>query len=306
MYKTLISSADLAAHLAASSQAGSATAAPDWLIVDCRFDLANPAAGEIAYAVGHIPQAVYAHLERDLAAPITAQSGRHPLPSPQHFSATLSRWGLTPGMQVIAYDADTGAFAARLWWMLRWIGHPAVAVLDGGFTAWTDGGYPISTDVPQRTATQVRVRIDPTLAVTTQEFADLVQRDEWRVLDARAPERFSGSVEPIDRVAGHVPGARNHPFAANLVERTISTRGRTATAPAAFAAGCRHRTHDRDVRLGRHRLPSAAGPGTCRHAGRALVSRLMERVDSRPAATGRQRRVIRDSGLESPRMGVAR
>lgn len=214
MYKTLISSTDLATHLAVSPAGSPDT--PDWLIVDCRFDLAHPTAGEAAYAAGHIPQAVYAHLDRDLAAPITAQSGRHPLPSPPQFAATLSRWGLTPTTQVIAYDADSGAYAARLWWMLRWIGHTGVAVLDGGFKAWTEGGHPISTDVPRRTATQVSARADPTLSVTTQELANLVQRDDWRVLDARAPERYAGSVEPIDPVAGHVPGARNLPFASNL------------------------------------------------------------------------------------------
>jgi thiosulfate/3-mercaptopyruvate sulfurtransferase len=216
MYRTLISSTDLAAHTAASQAGPSERLGGDWLIVDCRFDLANPKAGEAAYAAGHIPQAVYAHLDRDLAAPITAQSGRHPLPSPQQFAAALSRWGLTPATQVIAYDADSGAYAARLWWMLRWIGHAAVAVLDGGFRAWTTGGHALATDVPQRTPTQVSVCVDPTLAVTTQELVGLVQRDDWRVLDARAPERFAGSVEPIDRVAGHVPGARNHPFTANL------------------------------------------------------------------------------------------
>ena len=120
MYSTLITAADLATH----------TADSNWLIVDCRFDLAKPSAGEAAYQAGHIPNAVYAHLDRDLAAPVTPSTGRHPLPSPQQFAATLSAWGVNSDTQVVAYDADTGMYAARLWWMLRWVGHRKVAVLD--------------------------------------------------------------------------------------------------------------------------------------------------------------------------------
>jgi len=187
-----------------------------WLVVDCRFDLANPSAGERAYAAGHISGAIYAHLDRDLSGPITPQSGRHPLPSPERFAATLSSWGVTPRTQVIAYDADNGMYASRLWWLLRWAGHEAVAVLDGGFKAWTAAGGDISTDVPHRQPSEFRFTARAEMAVTTSEVAELVQRADWRVLDARAPERFSGKVEPIDRVGGHVPGARNHPFAGNL------------------------------------------------------------------------------------------
>jgi thiosulfate/3-mercaptopyruvate sulfurtransferase len=193
---------------------------PEWLVVDCRFDLANPSAGERAYAEGHIPGAIYAHLDRDLSSPITPQSGRHPLPSPQGFAATLSSWGLSrqppAKTQVVAYDADNGMYASRLWWLLRWAGHDAVAVLDGGFKAWTASGGAASTDVPRRQPSEFHFTPRADLAVTSAEVADLVKRADWRVLDARAPERFSGKVEPIDRVGGHVPGARNHPFAGNL------------------------------------------------------------------------------------------
>jgi thiosulfate/3-mercaptopyruvate sulfurtransferase len=188
----------------------------DWLVVDCRFDLANPAAGERAYAEGHLPGAIYAHLDRDLSSPITPQSGRHPLPSPESFGATLSSWGLRRQTQVVAYDADNGMYASRLWWLLRWAGHDAVAVLDGGFKAWVAAGGAISTEVPHRQPSEVRFSPRTTMAVATAEVADLVQRADWRLLDARAPERFAGKVEPIDRVGGHVPGARNHPFAGNL------------------------------------------------------------------------------------------
>lgn len=119
---TLISAAELAPQVAN----------PHWLIVDCRFELGKPDSGERAYAAGHIPHAIYAHLDRDLAAPITPTSGRHPLPQPEQFASTLTRWGMTPTTQVVAYDADNAAYAARLWWLLRWVGHEAVAVLDGG------------------------------------------------------------------------------------------------------------------------------------------------------------------------------
>jgi len=197
---------------------------PDWLVVDCRFDLANPSAGERAYAEGHIPGAIYAHLDRDLSSPITPQSGRHPLPAPERFAATLGSWGLSrqaqaktqAKIQVVAYDADNGMYASRLWWLLRWAGHDAVAVLDGGFKAWTASGGAVSTDVPRRQPSEFHFTPRADLAVTSTEVADLVKRADWRVLDARAPERFSGKVEPIDRVGGHVPGARNHPFAGNL------------------------------------------------------------------------------------------
>jgi thiosulfate/3-mercaptopyruvate sulfurtransferase len=206
MFSTLISATDLAAHLRRS----------DWLVVDCRFDLLQPAAGEAAYAVGHIPGAVYAHLDRDLAGPITPATGRHPLPDPQQFATTLGRWGLTPDTQVVAYDADNGAYAARLWWLLRWVGHRKVAVLDGGFKAWTAASLPTTPERPHRTPTHYAVTADRSAWLDASETAAHVARDNWRLLDARAPERFAGKVEPIDPVAGHVPGARNHPFALNL------------------------------------------------------------------------------------------
>jgi thiosulfate/3-mercaptopyruvate sulfurtransferase len=190
--------------------------APSWLVVDCRFDLADPPSGERAYLAGHIPGAVYAHLDRDLSSPITAQTGRHPLPAPERFAATLSTWGVTPQTQVVAYDADNGMYASRLWWLLRWAGHDSVAVLDGGFKAWTANGSEVSTDVPRPQPSHFHFTPRAGMAVSSAEVGALVQRSDWRVLDARAPERFAGKVEPIDRVGGHVPGARNHPFAGNL------------------------------------------------------------------------------------------
>lgn len=206
MYTTLISASDLAAHIDDST----------WLLVDCRFDLTNPSTGATAYQTSHLPHAVYAHLDRDLAAPVTPSTGRHPLPSPQQFAATLSAWGVTQDTQVIAYDTDNAMYAARLWWMLRWVGHRKVAVLDGGFKAWLAAGLPVTNEIPRRTPAHCNAQADRSVWLDAAEVADRVQRDDWRLLDARAPERFAGDVEPIDCVAGHVPGARNHPFALDL------------------------------------------------------------------------------------------
>ena len=189
---------------------------PTWLIVDCRFDLTDPAAGEAAYRHSHLPNAVYAHLDRDLAGPVDISTGRHPLPDPDKFARVLSAWGLDERTQVIAYDADTGMFAARLWWLLRWVGHDAVAVLDGGLRAWRAAGLGETSEVPQRARTSFRARPRRNMWLETSEVAARVQRSDWRLLDARAPERFAGKVEPLDPVAGHVPGARNHPLPTNL------------------------------------------------------------------------------------------
>jgi thiosulfate/3-mercaptopyruvate sulfurtransferase len=206
MHTTLVSVGELAANLSNAH----------WLVVDCRFDLAQPAAGEAAYRVSHVPGASYAHLDRDLSSPITAQTGRHPLPDPERFAATLSGWGVTPDTQVIAYDADNGMYASRLWWLLRWVGHRAVAVLDGGFKAWTTAQLPTSTEIPARPPSRFEARPNRDLWVDAEQVQARVQQRDWRLLDARAPERFAGKVEPLDSVAGHVPGARNHPFATNL------------------------------------------------------------------------------------------
>ncbi|MFC4311039.1 sulfurtransferase [Steroidobacter flavus] len=206
MHTTLVSVGTLAQHLTDAR----------WLIVDCRFDLTQPAAGEAAYGAGHIPGAIYAHLDRDLSSPITPTTGRHPLPDPERFAQTLSRWGVGADTQVIAYDADNGMYASRLWWLLRWVGHRAVAVLDGGFKAWTAASLPTATEIPARSPTHFQARPDRDLWLDADEVQARVQQPDWRLLDARAPERFLGKVEPLDKVAGHVPGARNHPFSTNL------------------------------------------------------------------------------------------
>jgi thiosulfate/3-mercaptopyruvate sulfurtransferase len=206
MHNTIVSAAELVPHLDDAN----------WLIVDCRFDLTRPAAGEEAYGSSHIPGAVYAHLDRDLSSPITPTSGRHPLPTPQQFAATLGRWGVTSRTQIVAYDADVGSLAARLWWLSRWIGHENIAVLDGGFKAWQAAALAVTTALPSRTATQFEPHPARDAWLDAAQVAERVQRKEWRLLDARAPERFAGAVEPLDPVAGHVTGARNHPFASSI------------------------------------------------------------------------------------------
>jgi thiosulfate/3-mercaptopyruvate sulfurtransferase len=212
MFTTLITVDQLAA-----AAAHGADQPRDWLSIDCRFDLAKPDAGAAAYAAGHIPNALYAHLDRDLSSPITANSGRHPLPSPAAFAATVAAWGVTAQTQVVAYDADTGVYAARLWWLLRWVGHRRVAVLDGGLRAWCAQGLALTAQAPAaRTPSDFRAVADDALWLDTPTVATRAGAVDYCLLDARAPERFSGAIEPIDPIAGHVPGARNLPFASSL------------------------------------------------------------------------------------------
>ena len=187
------------------------------LVIDCRFDLADAMRGERDYAQAHIPGALYADLDRDLADLSKRGLGRHPLPDADAFSATLSRWGWQPGLAVVACDTANGALAAaRLWWMLRLIGEREAAVLDGGLQAWSAAGLPLSADVAQRVPTRVAVRFDPAQLIYTEELRTLQQNPQSVLVDARAAARYRGEVEPIDPVAGHVPGARNRPFSDNL------------------------------------------------------------------------------------------
>jgi thiosulfate/3-mercaptopyruvate sulfurtransferase len=189
------------------------------LAVDCRFDLADPARGERDYAEGHVPGAVYAHLDRDLSD-LTRQAeglGRHPLPLEQAFSERLARWGWRPGLLLVAYDGAGGALAAaRLWWLLRLAGVAGAAVLDGGWPAWLAAGLPVSREAPVREPTAVSLRFDAA-QLAGHEEAQAAGGDPGRLLlDARAAPRYRGEVEPIDPVGGHVPGARNRPFSDNL------------------------------------------------------------------------------------------
>lgn len=190
------------------------------VIADCRFDLKDVAAGERAYREGHIPGGVYVHLDRDLSGEKTGHNGRHPLPSPDAFASTLGRLGISTDLQVVAYDQDSGMYAGRLWWMLRWLGHDRVAVLNGGFAKWTREGRPTTVGVETRTPRTFVARPRPEMVVTAADIAQRSRRD-WTLLDARAPERFRGEVETIDNAAGHIPGARNHFFQWNVDEQGV-------------------------------------------------------------------------------------
>ena len=188
----------------------------DWIVIDCRHDLANPAKGREQYAAGHVPGAFFASLDDDLAGRKSGRNGRHPLPDVATFAAFLNRCGVGPGKHVVVYDDMNGNFAVRLWWMLRWLGHDDVAVLDGGWPAWVAAKLPVSTDTPApRQGTFVpRARPDATVDATTVEHVR--QDPSRRLLDARAPERYAGKVEPLDPVAGHIPGAVNRFWKDNL------------------------------------------------------------------------------------------
>ena len=199
-FSTLLSTADLAAHLSD----------PDWAIVDCRFDLADTGWGEQQYRAAHIRGALYAHLDRDLSGPKTGTNGRHPLPDIDQFKARLGEWGIGPGVQVAAYDQDTGMWASRLWWMLRHLGHEAAAVLDGGLAKWVREGRETRSGEEHRALTVFVGSSRPEMVLIPDDI------ERWRldpghlVVDARAPERYRGEQEPIDPVAGHIPGAVNY------------------------------------------------------------------------------------------------
>lgn len=188
---------------------------PDWLFVDCRFDLAAPGWGPESYRESHIPGAVYAHLDRDLAGPPGPRSGRHPLPDWRLFAERLGRWGLHPTTQVIVYDQGGGALAARLWWLLRAIGHRRVAVLDGGWAAWQARGGAQSDALALEHARDVELCVGSGW-VTTREIEENLSARRFLLVDARTPARFTGQDEPIDPVAGHIPGAVNFPLQDNL------------------------------------------------------------------------------------------
>lgn len=209
MFTTLIDPVTLHAHLGD----------PRWVVLDARFDLTDPGKGEQSYREGHLPGARYVHLDRDLSSEKTGANGRHPLPSPETAAATFGRLGLTREHQIVVYDADAGQFAARAWWMLRWLGQRAVAVLDGGFAAWQRAGLPVSADAVQWTPAAFDAELQETARVPASDVASHLG-DAARVLvDARAADRFRGENETLDPVGGHIPGAVNRFFQLNLTEQ---------------------------------------------------------------------------------------
>lgn len=190
---------------------------PDLVVVDCRFTLLDPNAGEHAYLTSHLPGAAYAHLERDLSDMSPNGDGRHPWPPADMFTARLSRWGIEPHHQVVAYDDGDGAIAARLWFLLRMLGHEKVAVLDGGWARWTALGLPVSSAPRAPSSSHYRAVFD--LSRLFDANALQAHLDNGGMLvDARGAARFRGDEEPLDRIAGHVPGAINRPYPSNLVD----------------------------------------------------------------------------------------
>lgn len=197
-----------------------ASAAPTLRVVDARFSLADPQSGAALYAQGHLPGALYADLNRDLSDPGRTGHGRHPLPDSDAFAARLGAWGIGPETEVVVYDAGDGSMAAaRLWWLLRLIGHAQVRVLDGGFAAWQAAGLPVTAALPQVTPLPPYPgQFDRRQIASVEEVQARLKHAPGWLIDARAGERFRGEVEPLDPVAGHVPGAVNRPFALNVHE----------------------------------------------------------------------------------------
>ena len=209
-YTTLISVPDLAKHLVD----------PTFVIFDCRHELTNPDFGRNAYAQSHIRNARFAHLDLDLAAPLTGRNGRHPLPDPKGFADWLARMGVSNDKQVVGYDNAGGVYASRLWWMLRWVGHQGVAVLDGGWQAWLAAGQAVTTEVPAPTGGRFTgtVRNSP---VDARYVLEHLNSPDMVLIDARANDRYHGQNETIDPVGGHIPGALNRFFKDNLTPQGL-------------------------------------------------------------------------------------
>lgn len=214
MYTTLISAAELANTLASSIDTSAV------VLLDCRHDLMDSSAGLKAYQLAHLPGAQFAHLDQNLSGPKIAADGtfrgRHPLPDPADFLQTLRAWGIDDTTQVIAYDAQGGMYAARLWWMLRWVGHGAVAVLDGGLPAWTALDLPTTTQLPAVAPGHITARASLVTQLSVAEVAANLTTAKLTLVDARAPDRYRGENESMDPVGGHIPGARNRFFKDNL------------------------------------------------------------------------------------------
>jgi thiosulfate/3-mercaptopyruvate sulfurtransferase len=203
-YTTLISTTALAAE-----------AGPDWVIVDCRFDLGDAHWGLEQYVVSHVPGAVYANLNDDLSGARTGANGRHPLPTIEALAATFGRLGIANTSQVVVYDQAVGHYASRLWWSLRYLGHDAVALLDGGWAKWMSEGRPVRSGNETRAATTFIPSPRPRMVARLEDVRERMTDGRTLLVDARGPDRFEGRSEPIDRVAGHIPGARSHYYMSN-------------------------------------------------------------------------------------------
>ncbi|MEQ1592761.1 MAG: sulfurtransferase [Thiobacillaceae bacterium] len=206
MYTTLVSTEQLAAELTN----------PDWVVIDCSFTLTDTEAGRRAFTINHIPDARYAHLDEDLSSPVTASTGRHPLPDAATLCGKLGGWGISRTSQVVVYDDSFGSMAVRLWWLLRWLGHENVALLDGGLPKWTREKRLVTETLPTIIPRDFTCTLNPALAVDADTVESIRLSTAHRLIDARPEQRFTGEREPMDKVAGHIPGAINWVFEENL------------------------------------------------------------------------------------------
>lgn len=214
MHRTLIDPSTLAGHLHD----------PDWAIVDCRFDINDTERGTAQYAEAHIPGARYTHLDKHLSGPKTGTNGRHPLPETSALRRDLGLLGIGPDTQVVAYDADNSTYAARLWWLLRWLGHEAVAVLDGGYARWCREGLPVSGGDEAFNTADFHAAPREGRFLTVEEVARGLHDPECLLVDSRSNDRYHGINETIDKTGGHIPGAVNYFFQQNLTaEKTFKT-----------------------------------------------------------------------------------
>lgn len=205
-FTTVVSAEDLNAHIDDDN----------WVVVDCRFTLTDSTAGRRAYETGHIPGARYLHLDDDLAAPVTGNTGRHPLPDPDVLAKKLGELGIDNNTQVVAYDDFFGAMASRLWWLLHWLGHDKVALLDGGLPAWTREKLLLTANATTYPQKEFIPNLRSELVIDMPAMEAVVDSGDNVIIDARAEERFTGEIEPLDKIAGHIPGAINLPFDDNL------------------------------------------------------------------------------------------
>jgi len=214
MSTTLVNVSELQAHLFDT----------DWCVVDCRHELSNFEAGRQQYELGHIPGAVFAHMEDELSGRKTGRNGRHPLPEREALAARFRAWGIGNDTQVVAYDASGGAFASRIWWLARWLGHRKVALLDGGWQAWLAATESTSKDAAERVPAPFEIRASLAPTFDAEQVLEMLGRPEKLIVDARAAERYEGRVEPMDPVAGHIPGTVNRPWQDNLDQGLFKSR----------------------------------------------------------------------------------
>ncbi|MFN8516399.1 MAG: sulfurtransferase [Thermomicrobiales bacterium] len=276
-YGTLISVEELNEHLQDA----------DWVVVDCKFNLADHEQGRKDYVQEHIPGAVYAHLDEDLSGPIVkGVTGRHPLPSVERAAEVFSRLGIADGVQVVAYDDRGGMSSGRLWWMLRWLGHKAVAVLDGGWQAWQAAGYATRSGEETRLAAEFVPQVREGFAVDAAEVGQLAGDPAYKVVDSRAADRYRGENETMDPVGGHIPGAYSGPFGENLgadgkfkSAEELRARFEALLGDAGGSGGVLLRVGG----VGGAQYPGggARGAGGCE-----ALSGVVERVDRGPGAEG--------------------